>query len=128
MKTYLIILSLLSSFCLFSQIKTDSIQYHLQPVKPNFNWNKKTDFFNFNQLDLYTKTDFSVYNRATLMNDNYSFYNGKFEYKNSILIPENMFFNPKLDSFNPNGNGTIEFGTSLIIGILNLAEGLFQSK
>lgn len=113
---------------MFSQIKTDSIQYHLQPVKPNFNWNKKTDFFNFNQLDLYTKTDFSVYNRATLMNDNYSIYNGKFEYKNSILIPENMFFNPKLDSFNPNGNGTIEFGTSLIIGILNLAEGLFQSK
>ena len=39
----------------------------------------------------------------TKMNDNFSVYKGKYEYKNSILIPENMIYNSKIDSFNPNG-------------------------
>ena len=37
-----------------------------------------------------------------------------------------MLFNSKIDSFNP--SGTDEFGSSLFMGVLNLAEQLFQSK
>lgn len=120
------ILSLLSTVCLFAQIKVDTIQPILQPVKFDINLNTNKHFFTFNQLSFYTKNDFSIYNRTTMMNDNFSVHNGQFEYKNSILIPENMVFNPKIDSFNP--SGTDEFGSALLMGVLNLAEQLFQSK
>ena len=126
MKKYFMILSLLSTFCLFSQSKTDTIQPILQPIKIDLNLNSNKHFFTFNQLDFYTKNDFSIYNRTTMMNDNYSVYNGQFEYKNSILIPENMVFNSKIDSFNP--NGTDDFGSAILMGLLNLAGELFQSK
>ena len=98
MKKYFIILSLLSTVCLFSQSKVDTIQPILQPVKFDINLNTNKHFFTFNQLSFYTKNDFSIYNRTTMMNDNFSVHNGQFEYKNSILIPENMVFNSKIDS------------------------------
>ncbi len=126
MKKFFMILSLLSTFCLFSQTKADTIQPILQPIKIDVNLNSNKHFFTFNQLNFYTKNDFSIYNRTTMMNDNYSIYNGQFEYKNSILIPENMVFNSKIDSFNP--SGTDEFGSAVLMGVLNLAEQLFQSK
>ncbi len=126
MKKFFMILSLLSTFCLFSQTKADTIQPILQPIKIDVNLNSNKHFFTLNQLNFYTKNDFSIYNRTTMMNDNYSIYNGQFEYKNSILIPENMVFNSKIDSFNP--SGTDEFGSALLMGVLNLAEQLFQSK
>lgn len=126
MKKFFMILSLLSTFCLFSQTKADTIQPILQPIKIDVNLNSNKHFFTFNQLNFYTKNDFSIYNRITMMNDNYSVYNGQFEYKNSILIPENMVFNSKIDSFNP--NGTDDFGSAILMGLLNLAGELFQSK
>ena len=61
-----------------------------------------------------------------MLNDNFSIYKGQFEYKNSIFIPENMIYNSKIDSFNP--NGASEFGSALIIGVLNFAQGLFNTK
>ena len=126
MKKYFVFALLLSNVCLFAQIKIDSIHPILQPIKFDVNLNKNKYSFTFNQLNFYTKNDFSIYNRTTMMNDNYSVYNGKFEYKSSILIPQNMVFNSKIDSFNP--NGTDDFGSALLMGVLNLAGELFQSK
>jgi hypothetical protein len=126
MKKYFMILSLLSTVCLFAQIKVDTIQPIQQPIKIDMNLNTTKHFFTFNQLNFYTNNDFSIYNRTTMMNDNYSVYNGQYEYKNSILIPQNMVFNSKIDSFNP--SGTDEFGSALLMGFLNLAEQLFRSE
>ncbi len=126
MKKYFVFALLLSNVYLFAQIKIDSIHPILQPIKFDVNLNKNKYSFTFNQLNFYTKNDFSIYNRTTMMNDNYSVYNGKFEYKSSILIPQNMVFNSKIDSFNP--NGTDDFGSALLMGVLNLAGELFQSK
>ena len=126
MKKYFMFLSLLSTFCLFSQSKTDTIQPILQPIKIDLNLNSNKHFFTFNQLNFYTKNDFSVFNRTTMMNDNFSVYKGQFEYKNSIFIPENLLFNSKTDSFNP--NGASDFNNALLIGVLNFAQSLFNAK
>ncbi len=122
MKKYFVIIVLLSNVCSFAQIKTDSIQ----PIKMNSNLNTTYSFFSFNQLNFYIKNDFSIYNRATMMNDNFSVYKGQFEYKNSIIIPENTIYNPKIDSFNP--NGVSDFGSALLTGVLNLTLSLFTIK
>ena len=126
MKKYFVIIVLLSNVCSFAQIKTDSIQPILQPIKMNSNLNTTYSFLSFNQLNFYTKNDFSIYNRATMMNDNFSVYKGQFEYKNSIFIPENLLFNSKTDSFNP--NGASDFNNALLIGVLNFAQSLFNAK
>ena len=126
MKKYFIILLLLSNVCLFAQMKTDTIQPILQPIKIDVNLNTNKHFFTFNQLNFYTKYDFSVFNRTTMMNDNFSVYKGQFEYKNSIFIPENLLFNSKTDSFNP--NGASDFNNALLIGVLNFAQSLFNAK
>ncbi len=126
MKKYFIILLLLSNVCLFAQMKTDTIQPILQPIKIDVNLNTNIHFFTFNQLNFYTKNDFSVFNRTTMMNDNFSVYKGQFEYKNSIFIPENLLFNSKTDSFNP--NGASDFNNALLIGVLNFAQSLFNAK
>ena len=125
MKKYLIILLLTTNVCLFSQVQKDSTQFAkpLTPIKIDFNKNKQRVFFN--QLDLYTNNDFSVFNRSTMLNDNYSVYKGQFEYKNSVLIPENMVFNNKIDSFNP--NGVCDFKSAVLTGIINLTISLFQT-
>jgi hypothetical protein len=117
---------LLSNVCSFAQIKTDSIQPILQPIKMNSNLNTTYSFLSFNQLNFYTKNDFSIYNRATMMNNNFSVYKGQFEYKNSIFIPENTIYNSKIDSFNP--NGVSDFGSALLTGVLNLTLSLFTTK
>ena len=126
MKKYFIILLLLSNVCLFAQMKTDTIQPILQPIKIDVNLNTNKHFFTFNQLNFYTKNDFSVFNRTTMLNDNFSVYKGQFEYKNSIFIPENLLFNSKTDSFNP--NGASDFNNALLIGVLNFAQSLFNAK
>ncbi|WP_445714767.1 hypothetical protein [Flavobacterium sp.] len=126
MKKFFMILSLLSTFCLFSQTKVDTIQPILEPINIKSNLNTRNYVFGFNQLNFYTKNDFSVYNRATMMNDNFSVYKGQYEYKNSIFIPENMIYNSKIDSFNP--NGVNDFGSALLTGILNLTFDLFSTK
>lgn len=126
MKKFFVILSLLSNFCLFSQTKVDTIQPILEPININVNLNSRNYVIGFNQLNFYTKSYFSVYNRATMMNDNFSVYKGQFEYKNSIFIPENTIYNSKIDSFNP--NGVNDFGSALLTGILNLTLGLFSTK
>ena len=126
MKKLFVILSLLSTFCLFSQTKVDTIQPILEPIKINSILNPNNSFLSFNQLNFYTKNDFSVYNRATMMNDNFSVYKGQFEYKNSIFIPENTIYNSKIDSFNP--NGVSDFGSALLTGVLNLTLSLFNTK
>ena len=126
MKKYFIILLLLSNVCLFAQMKTDTIQPILQPIKIDVNLNTNKHFFTFNQLNFYTKNDFSVFNRTTMMNDNFSVYKGQFEYKNSIFIPENTIYNSKIDSFNP--NGVSDFGSALLTGVLNLTLSLFTIK
>ena len=126
MKKYFIILLLLSNVCLFAQMKTDTIQPILQPIKIDVNLNTNKHFFFFFQLNFYTKNDFSVFNRTTMMNDNFSVYKGQFEYKNSIFIPENLLFNSKTDSFNP--NGASDFNNALLIGVLNFAQSLFNAK
>jgi hypothetical protein len=126
MKKYFVIALLLSNVYLFSQIKTVVIQPIQQPIMLNVNLNTNKQFFTFNQLQFYTNNDFSTFNRTTMLNDNFSVYNGQFEYKNSVLIPQNLLFNSKIDSFNP--NGASEFGSALLIGFLNLAEQLFRSE
>ena len=68
----------------------------------------------------------SVKRLATQLNDNFSYYNGKLEYKNSMIIPENLIYNNKMDSFNP--NGVCDFKSAVLTGILNLTLSLFQSE
>ena len=126
MKKYFVFLSLLYTVCLFSQTKLDTIQPILKPIRIDVNLNTNKHFFKFNQLNFYTKNDFSVFNRTTMMNDNFSVYKGQFEYKNSIFIPENLLFNSKTDSFNP--NGASDFNNALLIGVLNFAQSLFNAK
>ncbi|UGS21374.1 hypothetical protein [Flavobacterium cyclinae] len=125
MKKYFILTFLILNMCLFAQTKTDSIQPILEPININVNLNSPKYIFGFNQLNFYTKNDFSVYNSMTKMNDNFSVYKGQYEYKNSILIPENMIFNSKIDSFNP--NGVNDFGSALLTGVLNLTLSLFKT-
>ena len=125
MKKYFILTFLISNMCLFAQTKTDSIQPILEPININVNLNSPKYIFGFNQLNFYTKNDFSVYNSMTKMNDNFSVYKGQYEYKNSILIPENMIYNSKIDSFNP--NGVSDFGSALLTGVLNLTLSLFKT-
>lgn len=125
MKKYFILTFLISNMCLFAQTKTDSIQPILEPININVNLNSPNYIFGFNQLNFYTKNDFSVYNSMTKMNDNFSVYKGQYEYKNSILIPENMIYNSKIDSFNP--NGVNDFGSALLTGVLNLTLSLFKT-
>ena len=126
MKKYFVFALLLSNVYLFAQMKTDTIQPISQPIKININLNTKITFFGFNQLNFYTNNDFSVYNRTTMLNDNFSVYKNQFEYKNSIFIPENLLFNSKTDSFNP--NGASDFNNALLIGVLNFAQSLFNAK
>jgi hypothetical protein len=126
MKKYLIILLLITNVNLFSQIKNDTIPFTKTLTTINIDFNKNKQRFIFNQLDFYTNNDFSVFNRATMLNDNFSVYKGHYEYKNSVLIPENMFFNSKIDSFNP--NGVSDFGSALLTGALNLTLSLFNIK
>lgn len=125
MKKYFILTFLISNMCLFAQTKTDSIQPILEPININVNLNSPKYIFGFNQLNFYTKNDFSVYNSMTKMNDNFSVYKGQFEYKNSIFIPENTIYNSKIDSFNP--NGVSDFGSALLTGVLNLTLSLFKT-
>lgn len=125
MKKYFILTFLISNMCLFAQTKTDPIQPILEPININVNLNSPKYIFGFNQLNFYTKNDFSVYNSMTKMNDNFSVYKGQYEYKNSILIPENMIYNSKIDSFNP--NGVNDFGSALLTGVLNLTLSLFKT-
>jgi len=126
MKKYFVIALLLSNVYLFAQIKTVVIQPIQQPIMLNVNLNTNKKFFTFNQLQFYTNNDFSIFNQTTMLNDNFSVYNGQFEYRNSVLIPQNSLFNSKIDSFNP--NGASEFGSALLIGFLNLAEQLFRPE
>ena len=80
MKKYFVFALLLSNVYLFAQMKTDTIQPISQPIKININLNTKITFLGFNQLNFYTNNDFSVYNRTTMLNDNFSVYKNQFEY------------------------------------------------
>lgn len=125
MNKYLIILFLITNVNLFSQIKNDTIPFTQTLTKINIDFNKNKQPIFFNQLDLYTNNDFSIFNRTTMLNDNFSVYKGQFEYKNSVLIPENMLFNNKIDSYNP--NGICDFKSAVLTGIINLTISLFQA-
>ena len=127
MKKYFALLLLFSNFFVFAQMTLTNQQSFQQ--LPNFN----VDFspaikkpLLFNQLQFRTDYDFSIYNRVKQLNDNFTLYNGKYEYKNSIIIPENLIYNNKMDSFNP--NGVCDFKGAILNGILNLAINLFQSE
>ncbi|RBA29955.1 hypothetical protein [Flavobacterium tibetense] len=126
MKKYLVITLLFSNVYLFAQMKTVMQQTFQQPINLNVNFNNNKPTFVLNQLQFRTDYDFSIYNRTTQLNDNFSYYNGKLEYKNSIIIPENLIYNNKMDSFNP--NGVSDFKGALLTGFLNLTLSLFQSE
>jgi hypothetical protein len=126
MKKYLVIILLFSNIYLFAQMKTVIAQTFQQPINLNVNFNKNKPSFVLNQLQFRTDYDFSIYNRTTQLNDNFSYYNGKLEYKNSMIIPENLIYNNKMDSFNP--NGVCDFKSAVLTGILNLTLSLFQSE
>jgi hypothetical protein len=126
MKKYLVITLLFSNVYLFAQMKTVMQQTFQQPINLNVNFNNNKPTFVLNQLQFRTDYDFSIYNRTTQLNDNFSYYNGKLEYKNSMIIPENLIYNNKMDSFNP--NGVSDFKGAIFNGILNLAINLFQSE
>ena len=126
MKKYFVIGLLLSHVCFFAQVKNVLFQPITNTPTLNINFNKNKQPFSFNQLQLYTTHDFSVFNRTTMLNDNFSVYKGQYEYSNSVLIPQNMFFNSKIDSFNP--NGVSDFGNALLSGVLSLTMSLFNTK
>lgn len=129
MKKLLIASLLISNVCLFAQNTQEGIvtfqpsQYTSSLMK-SFNFNKPT--YTFTQLQFYNKNDFSIYNRTTMMNDNFTVYNNQIEYKNSSIIPENLIATVKMDSFNP--NATDSFEGAFLTGAINLLAGLFNSK
>lgn len=67
--------------------------------------------------------DFTIYNKTTGLNDNYTLYND--EYKASLSNPVlvNDFRGSKVDSLNPSGSDTI--GGALFVGFFNF---LFQKQ
>ena len=127
MKKYFAYFLFFTNVFMFAQFTTTN-QLSFQQL-PDFNVDfssvKKKPFV-LNQLQFRTDYDFSIYNRVTQLNDNFTLYNGKYEYKNSIIIPENLIYNNKMDSFNP--NGVCDFKGAIFNGILNLAINLFQSE
>ncbi len=75
--------------------------------------------FRFNKLPTIDGINtFSAFNRTTGLNDTFIITNGSFEYSTSTLVIENTFFNPKIDSFNP--NGATDFGNAIVSGLLSL--------
>ncbi len=122
MKKLFICALLISSTYLFAQ----NNQVLLQSKQLNSSILLKNTNANFSQLKSYSKYDFSIFNRTSMLNDNFSVYNDKIEYKNSIIIPTNQAFSIKMDSFNPNASNSIE--TALLSGTLNLFTGLFNHK
>ena len=126
MKIYLVIILLFSNIYLFAQMKTIITQTSQQSINLNVHFNKNKSTFVLNQLQFRTDYDFSIFNRTTQLNDNFSYYNGKLEYKSSMIIPENLIYNNKMDSFNP--NGVCDFKSAVLTGILNLTLSLFQSE
>jgi hypothetical protein len=126
MKKYFVIALLSSNVYLFAQMKTIITQTSQQSINLNVHFNKNKSTFVLNQLQFRTDYDFSIFNRTTQLNDNFSYYNGKLEYKSSMIIPENLIYNNKMDSFNP--NGVCDFKGAILTGILNLTLSLFQSE
>lgn len=129
MKKLFIASLLISNVCLFAQntqgdIVTFQPKQYTSSIMKTFNFNTPT--YTYTQLQFYNKNDFSIYNRTTMMNDNFSVYNNKIEYKNSSIIPENLIATVKMDSFNP--NTTDSFEGALLTGALNLLASLFSSK
>lgn len=122
MKKVAIIVFLFIGFSGFSQnlVKNDSIVFK----KPTFQFLNIQPKFSFNRLDFYNQYDLSIYNPTTGFNDNFMLYNGKAEYKNSLMIDQNLMFNNKIDSFNP--NGSTEMGSALISGGLNMLLDFIQ--
>lgn len=122
MKKLFISALLISSTYLFAQ----NNQVLLQSKQLNSSIILKNTKLNFSQLQSYSKYDFSIFNKTSMLNDNFSVYKDKIEYKNSIIIPNNQIFNTKMDSFNPNASSSIE--TAVLSGTLNLFAGLFNHK
>lgn len=129
MKKLLIVSLLISNICLFAQNAQEDIvtfqpSQYTSSIMKSFSFNKPT--YAYTQLQFYNKNDFSIYNRTTMMNDNFTVYNNKIEYKNSSIIPENLIASVKMDSLNP--NATDSFEGALLTGALNLLASLFNSK
>lgn len=122
MKKLFISALLISSTYLFAQ----NNQVLLQSKQLNSSIILKNTKLNFSQLQSHSKYDFSIFNKTSMLNDNFSVYKDKIEYKNSIIIPNNQIFNVKMDSFNPNASDSIE--TAVLSGTLNLLAGLFNQK
>jgi hypothetical protein len=126
MKKLFIVALLISNVYLFAQSSQITLQpRHYTPTTLK-NIKLNTPAFAFSQMKFYVKNDFSVYNRTTMFNDNFSVYNGKMEYKNSIIIPQNLISNAKMDSFNPNASDSFE--GALLMGTINLLADLFNTK
>ena len=77
MKKYFMFLSLLSTVCLFSQSKTDTIQPILQPIKFDVNLNTNKHFFTFNNYNHYNESQQISYDRGFARHAFHGRYEGK---------------------------------------------------
>ncbi len=64
---------------------------------------------------------FTVYDKTTHLNDNYSVFDGKYCRTNSRTFSNNSWMGTKIDSFNPNGTNNV--GTAVVSGFLNIIFG-----
>ena len=94
----------------------------------NFKFSKSKFDFNlsFSQMALHTDSDFSIYNKNTMLNESFSFSNSEYTLKKPELISINQLGGTKIDTFNPNGVDNIYMG--LFLGTINFVTDLFKSK
>ena len=121
MKKSIVFGLLLFPILLFSQTRIQVFApktFQLNSVvsnKPFFNLKNYT--FQLTSVQFNPETSFSVYNKATQLNDFYYVKRDTLHFHKSVFIPENNMYLPKIDSFNP--NGASDFGSAILSGVLN---------
>ena len=79
--------------------------------------------FLLSPLKFVPEAEFSIFNNTTKLNDFYFVQKDTFYYHKSVFIPENSIYQPKFDSFNP--SGASDFGSAVLVGLINTVLGKF---
>ncbi len=83
---------------------------NFKPVSFQINFNKKDMFYKANNL--------TIYNSVTNLNDNYYLLGKTYKMSTTKSFPIYGCEGQRIDSFNP--SGTKDFGSALVLGVLNL--------
>jgi len=114
MKHPFIFLFVLFSLPLFSQTITQNTTFFGKDSTALDGFKFSFDLYDY---DFSKKEMFTVYNPATELTDHYIQSGENYYYKKSIFVFDNTFFGRQLDSLNP--NGAHNFGSAIVLGVLN---------